>query len=52
MAFGQRHFKYFSILVFYKEQAPVVQRADNSIQQITHYPADKTYQFQYILFTR
>ena len=34
-----------------KHQAPVVQRADNSIQRITHYPIDKMYQFQYILST-
>ena len=32
------------------ELAPVVQRADNSIQRITHYPVDKMYQFRrYIL---
>ena len=30
-------------------QAPVVQRADNSIQRITRYPVDRMYQFRYIL---
>lgn len=32
--------------------ASVVQRLDNSIQQITCYPFDKTYQLQYILLYR
>ena len=30
-------------------RAPVVQRADNSIQPINHYPKDKMYSSQYIL---
>ena len=31
--------------------APVVQRADNSIQRISRYPADKMYWVEYILST-
>ena len=31
------------------DQDPVVQRADNSIQWINRYPADKMYPNQYIL---
>lgn len=32
--------------------APVVQRADNFIQRIIRYPADKMYELEYILSAR
>ena len=41
--------EFFQTPVQRKQLAPVVERADNSIQWINRYPADKMYSNQYIL---